>query len=85
MQKTDGCLRLIVYASRKLSVSRKLNAWSLKHFREILLGYATEVLTDHHPVVPSLKLQVPERPPSMLDRHVIGVQPNYSLHPRSHT
>lgn len=60
MQKVDGRLRPIAYASRKLNAAERHYSvtdmealavvWSLKHFREIILGYNIEVLTDHRPL-----------------------------------
>jgi len=60
MQRIDGRLRPIAYASRKLNAAETrysvtdLEAlavvWSLRHFREIILGYDIEVLTDHRPL-----------------------------------
>ncbi|XP_042873506.1 uncharacterized protein LOC122254087 [Penaeus japonicus] len=60
MQKTNGRLRPIAFASRKLnSAETRYSAtdleslavvWALKHFRELILGYDIEVLTDHRPL-----------------------------------
>jgi len=60
MQRSAGRLQPIAYASRKLNAAESrysvtdLEAlavvWSLKHFREIVLGYDIEVLTDHRPL-----------------------------------
>lgn len=60
MPKIDGRLCPITYGSRKLNAAEKCYSvtdlealamvWSLKHFREIILGYEIEVLTDHRPL-----------------------------------
>ncbi|ROT72159.1 hypothetical protein C7M84_009464 [Penaeus vannamei] len=85
MQRIDGRLRPIAYASRKLNAaetrySTDLEAlavvWSLRHFREIILGYDIEVLTDHRPLLLTLRFKVPERTPGTLDRHIAGVNPD---------
>ncbi|ROT62774.1 hypothetical protein C7M84_019357 [Penaeus vannamei] len=85
MQKVDGRLRPIAYASRKLNAAERHYSvtdmealavvWSLKHFREIILGYNIEVLTDH-------QIQVPMQPPGPLDRHITRIQPHHLLHTR---
>ncbi|ROT75265.1 putative enzymatic polyprotein [Penaeus vannamei] len=60
MQRHDGRYKPIAFASRKLNKAERnysvtdLEAlavvWSLKHFREIILGYDIHVLTDHRPL-----------------------------------
>ncbi|XP_037790751.1 uncharacterized protein LOC119586129 [Penaeus monodon] len=60
MQKTNSHLQPTAYASRKLNTAETHYSitdleplavvWSLRHFREIILGYDIEVLTDHRPL-----------------------------------
>jgi len=77
MQEFEGKLKPIAFASRVLNIAEKRYStsdkellsiiWSLKHFRELILGYDIEVRTDHQPLTHIMSCKDPH---GRLARHL---------------